>query len=324
MPDAVASTGEKPFGLRAGGVYLVTAVVFGLAAFGLNAWDERGRARPTAPPTPPQQTPTTTGSLPPATAGPSVAPAPALRPAQDETLSVAQPAVPSLHCPARPRMAEPATLGDAARTEPPPLAAVLLSPCLVMDQPDEIWTGARPPPRSLGSGPPATGLPSDGIALAAPVARDPRGERRIALEPPYLIVDGGSFRTATVTIRLAHLDALSAEQVCFDERDLPWACGLQSRAALHNATRLRPVTCDVLAWEGVDRATARCAVDGRDLSLHMIGVGFARPGAEDALMATAADEARIAQRGAWRGGFRLRVAPVAQPASLPSGGAPSR
>lgn len=300
MPEAATIKAERGAGLDAGIVYLVAAIVLGGAAFGINAFEERNRAArvvaPPALPAAPAPAPSVqaTGTI----------PDPAPR-ADSQAVPAPPPPPQAQHCETRARMSAPATLGGADAAEPPPLPALLLAPCLVTDQPDEIWTGARPPPRTLGGGP-APATDTGGIALAAPVARDPRGERRVTLEPPYLMLDGGTLRTATLTVRLAGVDALAAEQVCLDERDLPWACGLQARAALHNATRTRRLVCDVTEWEGVDRATARCAVEGRDLALAMIAAGFARPAGEDALALAAAEEARVAVRGAWRGGFRKR------------------
>jgi endonuclease YncB( thermonuclease family) len=129
--------------------------------------------------------------------------------------------------------------------------------------------------------------------------------REIAVEPPYVIVDGITFAAGPVTIRLAGLDGPPARAACRDQNGHVWACGLQARAALNNETRQRNVACTIVGRSD-DVVQATCTVEGDDLGRRLLAEGWARQAGDGpAAYADAAESARAAGRGLWNGGWAI-------------------
>ncbi len=176
---------------------------------------------------------------------------------------------------------------------------------------------------------PATSARAPTSASSAPMA-EPTREARLAvpaklqdepvspaggasrLEPyriawPYDIADGLTFGPeGALKTRLAGLEGPGRDAVCNDRNGQPWACGLQARAALHNATRRQNLLCDPVAPPVGGTVPARCRGE-LDLARELVLAGFARPTSRDPALDAAADEARRAERGLWNGGWTIRM-----------------
>jgi endonuclease YncB( thermonuclease family) len=124
---------------------------------------------------------------------------------------------------------------------------------------------------------------------------------------PYDIADGLTFGPeGALKTRLAGLEGPGRDAVCNDRHGQPWACGLQARAALHNATRRQSLLCDPVAAPIGGTVPARCRGE-LDLARELVLAGFARPTSPDPALDAAAEEARRAERGLWNGGWTIRM-----------------
>lgn len=133
-----------------------------------------------------------------------------------------------------------------------------------------------------------------------------------ALEPyriawPFDIADGLTFGPEGATkTRLAGLEGPPRDAVCNDRNGQPWACGLQARAALNNATRRQTLACEPVTAPVGGILTARCGGD-IDLARELVLAGFARPAGPDSALDVALDDARRNERGLWNGGWTIRT-----------------
>ena len=149
--------------------------------------------------------------------------------------------------------------------------------------------------------------PAPLISPAAPQTT-PITPRLVTLQPPYLIVDGLTLKSGEQTVRLADLDGPAREAICFDEKGFMWACGLQARAAINNATTERSLACKIIGREG-DADVARCQVDRADLGKRLVAAGWARPTpGKEAGYSNELKAAAEAGAGLWKGGWNIRAA----------------
>jgi endonuclease YncB( thermonuclease family) len=115
--------------------------------------------------------------------------------------------------------------------------------------------------------------------------------------------DGGTLEDNGVVIRLANIEAREADGHCTDKNGKDWACGSAARVALTKFIRYRAVSCGSPEDGTKTDYVASCTVGGVDLSVWLVRQGWAKPkpGADKAL-ADAAEAAKVAQLGIWRGG----------------------
>jgi endonuclease YncB( thermonuclease family) len=183
---------------------------------------------------------------------------------------------------------------------------------LLWPQPEN---GAAPP---RASSPPAaepvqsaeaTPLPEapkyEGRADASPPPT-PLGQE-FELEPPYRILDGLTLAAGPVTVTLDGLEGPGASAACRDPDGALWACGLQARAALNNATRQRRLTCRGSSTsDDVIRAT--CHAEREDLASLLVREGWARPISASRNLQPELTEARENRRGLWNGDWTIAEA----------------
>jgi endonuclease YncB( thermonuclease family) len=184
----------------------------------------------------------------------------------------------------RPPENGPARSVRSAQTSPTPQSPLAADP-------------PAPPAALAAAGDPASQKIDDrAVAPPDPVPRGP-----VHLEPPFLIVDGITFKAGLDTYRLKDLRGPPATAACRGDDGHLWACGLRARAALNNAIQHGRLTCmpSRLASDGA--VEAGCTVKGRDLGGQLVKQGWARPLGE-----TYASETRAAEhdrRGLWNGGW---------------------
>jgi endonuclease YncB( thermonuclease family) len=181
-----------------------------------------------------------------------------------------------------------------------------------------IWPSA-PPERAAIAPPPAA------PAATAPTSPEPKrmakaesapppvssGES-FELEPPYRILDGLTLAAGRVTVTLDGLEGPPAKAACRGSEGALWACGLQARAALNNATRQRRLSCrgtgrtETLPT-GEEAMRTACIAEGEDLARRLVVEGWAKPAPDRPEFRGEVEEARGAGRGLWNGGWSLVV-----------------
>lgn len=185
---------------------------------------------------------------------------------------------------------------------------------------------------SVASGRPVAGAPPTDAAAQSNAKSADRMEAAVAeemrqkpnadlsslqpfvLPPPFLSIDGTSFRRGEDTIRLDRINGPGAGAVCMDGEQR-WSCGLQARAALHNLVAGRKLSCQPRRALADGAIGADCRMDagdalaGGDIARLLVERGWAQPLPGDgAGFATELEKARTAGAGLWRGGWRV-VAP---------------
>jgi endonuclease YncB( thermonuclease family) len=130
---------------------------------------------------------------------------------------------------------------------------------------------------------------------------------RIDLLPPYEVLDAKTFSSGEWTVSLDGVEGPLREAVCYAKDGLLFGCGLRARAALNNAIRRRPVTCELRQDHGPNKASADCQIDGKDLALDLIEGGWLRPrNPASTEREQARTRAEAAGAGLWDGGWRIR------------------
>ena len=118
------------------------------------------------------------------------------------------------------------------------------------------------------------------------------------------IHDGDTLQIASTKIRLAGIDAPSADQLCLNDKGERWTCGAAARDALIHHTDKKSWTCHILHLNRFGRSVAKCSVDGEDIQQWLVTNGWALSVPHlshdyDAVQ-KAAREAKI---GMWAGAF---------------------
>ncbi|WP_046864295.1 thermonuclease family protein [Microvirga massiliensis] len=134
------------------------------------------------------------------------------------------------------------------------------------------------------------------------------------LEPPYRILDGLTLAAGPVTVTLDGLEGPEASAACRAPDRALWACGLQARAALNNATRQRRLTCRGSSISG-DVVRGTCHAEGEDLASLLVREGWARPISASQGLQPELAEARENHRGLWNGDWA--IAEVSPPGRAP-------
>jgi endonuclease YncB( thermonuclease family) len=118
-----------------------------------------------------------------------------------------------------------------------------------------------------------------------------------------VVRDGGTLEAGGIVISLGGIAARDADAECKDEKGKAWPCGARARAALTRLIRARAVSCALPASGEQKSFTARCAVGDIDLSVWMVGQGWAKPKEpKEAALAEAEKAAHKKRIGIWRSG----------------------
>jgi endonuclease YncB( thermonuclease family) len=122
-----------------------------------------------------------------------------------------------------------------------------------------------------------------------------------------IVKDGDTLELGDTTFRLHGIDAPEFNQLCVDEKDQEWKCGLAARDALVEWIGKRAVRCDD---QGPDtkypkRRIGLCFVEGMEMNEWMVRQGWAinfEPYAKRRYLAAQRD-AETNRRGIWKGCF---------------------
>jgi len=120
--------------------------------------------------------------------------------------------------------------------------------------------------------------------------------------------DANSIQLGDTTYRLDGVDAPELDQPCINDHADPWTCGLDARDQLTKLIAGRSVHCDDVGPEKRfgRRHRAICTADGDKVSLNeqLVRLGFAIASEPaKANIKSAANEAKSASRGIWKGCF---------------------
>ena len=126
-----------------------------------------------------------------------------------------------------------------------------------------------------------------------------------AAEP--IVSDGDTLTVDGTKFRLDGIDAPEFNQICLDEKDQEWKCGLAARDALVEWIAKRTVRCDDKGPDKVhpDRRIGICFVEGKELNEWLVRQGWAlnfEPYAKGRYLAAQRD-AEKNHRGMWKGCF---------------------
>jgi endonuclease YncB( thermonuclease family) len=127
----------------------------------------------------------------------------------------------------------------------------------------------------------------------------------LAAEP--IVSDGDTLTVDGTKFRLDGIDAPEFNQICLDEKDQEWKCGLAARDALVEWIAKRTVRCDDKGPDKVhpDRRIGICFVEGKELNEWLVRQGWAlnfEPYAKGRYLAAQRD-AEKNHRGMWKGCF---------------------
>jgi endonuclease YncB( thermonuclease family) len=115
------------------------------------------------------------------------------------------------------------------------------------------------------------------------------------------VLDAGTLKTEDLTVRIAHVEALSADETCQSRLGGTWPCGARARTSLRGLVRMFTITCEKTTELGTDQVAAICTRRKINLGEWLVRQGWADP-AEGApeIYETLAAEARKAKRGKWQ------------------------
>jgi endonuclease YncB( thermonuclease family) len=118
------------------------------------------------------------------------------------------------------------------------------------------------------------------------------------------IRDGDQIMIGTTRIRLASIDAPSADQLCINTKGERWTCGVAARDELVKHTDNKSWTCHTLRSDRRGRVVAHCTVDGEDIQKWMVQNGWALSYVRVSHDYDADEKAaRDAKAGMWQGAF---------------------
>lgn len=179
-----------------------------------------------------------------------------------------------------------------------------------------IGPGLRPSPEKLlpvdhssfgrAAKPPADPPP---VEAPAPVLEDTTP--RPTLLPRPVVIDGGSLRVGSGTVRLPGIEPPT--ETCGGSASL-WPCGARARTALRALVRSRSITCTVPGnFQATDETVeSACSLGATDIGQWLVENGWAKAAAGGPY-AEAETQARAARAGIWaerdpstRGGFTSR------------------
>lgn len=118
------------------------------------------------------------------------------------------------------------------------------------------------------------------------------------------VIDGDTIEIHGQRIRIAGIDAVESDQLCWQAHGRPWRCGQVAALALSDLVGARNVACTAIGQDRYHRLLGMCSVRGVDLGMHMVSAGYAIPYFDRAkLYGIAARHAREGRKGIWAGSF---------------------
>lgn len=118
------------------------------------------------------------------------------------------------------------------------------------------------------------------------------------------VIDGDTIEIHGRRVRIAGIDAVESDQICWWVDRHPWRCGQLAALALSELIGSRTVSCLNEGQDLYGRMLGRCFVQGTDLGTHMVSEGYAIPYYDRAnIYKDAAERARQRRKAIWSGAF---------------------
>ena len=113
------------------------------------------------------------------------------------------------------------------------------------------------------------------------------------------VVDGDTLTVEGQTLRLAGVDAPARDQPCYSPDE--WECGEGAAQALAGLVNQQIVLCTVT--EESDTPSAVCSLEERELNAWMVTHGWGLAASAPGPYTHLEEQAAVAKRGLWLGGF---------------------
>jgi endonuclease YncB( thermonuclease family) len=118
------------------------------------------------------------------------------------------------------------------------------------------------------------------------------------------IVDGDTLAIGSEKIRLQGIDAPETDQVCLNGNGIRWTCGIDARDQLAAHVAGREIRCSSNGIDAYRRTLGTCYLGDEDLNGWLVQEGWALAYVKYSKAYVQAEEdARIHQRGIWKGAF---------------------
>jgi endonuclease YncB( thermonuclease family) len=118
------------------------------------------------------------------------------------------------------------------------------------------------------------------------------------------VVDGDTLVVGATKIRLEGIDAPETDQICLSAKGDHWTCGIEARERLQAHIEGQVVVCLSNGTDVYQRSLATCSLKGENLNAWMVQEGWALAYVKYSTAYQKAEvDARINQRGLWRGAF---------------------
>ena len=118
------------------------------------------------------------------------------------------------------------------------------------------------------------------------------------------VVDGDTLVIGATKIRLEGIDAPETDQICLDAKGDHWTCGIEARDRLEAHIAGRVITCLSNGTDVYQRSLATCSLKGENLNAWMVQEGWALAYVKySSTYQQVERDARVHQRGLWRGAF---------------------
>ena len=118
------------------------------------------------------------------------------------------------------------------------------------------------------------------------------------------IVDGDTLVVGATKIRLEAIDAPETDQICLNAKGERWTCGIEARDRLQAHIAARAIDCSSNGTDVYQRSLATCSLKGENLNTWMVQEGWALAYVKYSTAYQKVEvDARINQRGLWRGAF---------------------
>jgi endonuclease YncB( thermonuclease family) len=120
------------------------------------------------------------------------------------------------------------------------------------------------------------------------------------------VVDGDTIELSGKKIRIFGIDAPERGQVCRDETNQNYGCGIRASAMVDALIAGQEVTCVPRSRDKYDRSVAVCSVRGQDIAREIVAAGWAVAFERYSSDYVALEEhAREKRLGLWQGEFEL-------------------
>ena len=97
----------------------------------------------------------------------------------------------------------------------------------------------------------------------------------LTIEGVPRVVDGDTLWISQSKIRLHGIDAPEMKQECFDENNIVWLCGKESKKILSIIINSNEITCKGSKRDRYKRLIAKCYIDNVDIASLLVLKGFA-------------------------------------------------